>query len=45
MYPLLCVTVPQTPTQKKKQEFLESKLREIDGAIAIFSKDKVYVAI
>lgn len=37
--------VVETPTQKKKQEFLESKLREIDSAIAIFSKDKVYVAI
>ena len=33
-----------TPTQKKRQEFLEAKLREIDNAIGIFSKDKVYVA-
>lgn len=37
--------VVETPSQKKKQEYLEAKLREIDGAIGIFSKDKVYVAI
>jgi hypothetical protein len=37
--------VVETPTMKKKQEFLENKLREIDNAIAIFSKDKVYVAL
>lgn len=34
----------ETPTQKKRQEMLESKLREIDNAIGIFSKEKVYVA-
>lgn len=37
--------VIETPTQKKRQEMLEAKLREIDSAIQIFSKDKVYVAI
>jgi len=36
--------VIETPSQKKRQEFLESKLREIDTAIGIFSKEKVYVA-
>jgi hypothetical protein len=30
--------------EKKKQEVLETKLREIDRAMGIFSKDKVYVA-
>lgn len=37
--------VIETPSQKKKQEMLEAKLREIDSAIQIFSKEKVYVAI
>jgi hypothetical protein len=37
--------VVETPTMKKRQEFLEGKLREIDNAIAIFSKKKVYVAM
>ncbi|KAJ1437744.1 calmodulin-binding-domain-containing protein [Ochromonadaceae sp. CCMP2298] len=37
--------VVETPTMKKKQEFLEGRLREIDNAIAIFSKDKVFVAL
>eukprot|EP01034_Spumella_vulgaris_P038449 gene38449-47476_t len=36
--------VIETPTQKKRLEALESKMREIDSAIAIFSKPKVYVA-
>lgn len=36
--------VLETPTMRKKQEFLEGKLREIDNALAIFSKPKVYVA-
>lgn len=37
--------VIETPSQKKKQEFLESKLREIDNALSIFSKPKVFVAL
>jgi hypothetical protein len=36
--------VIETPTMRKKQEYLEGKLREIDNALAIFSKPKVYVA-
>ncbi len=36
--------VIETPIMRKKQEYLESKLREIDNALAIFSKPKVYVA-
>lgn len=36
--------VVETPSQKKKQVELESKLREIERAIALFSKPKVYVA-
>ena len=36
--------VIETPTMKKKQEYLENKLREIDHALSIFSKPKVYVA-
>ena len=36
--------VIETPSMRKKQENLENKLREIDNAVAIFSKDKVYVA-
>jgi hypothetical protein len=36
--------VVETPSQRKKQEALEAKLREIDNAIGIFSKEKVYVA-
>eukprot|EP01040_Poterioochromonas_malhamensis_P001175 gene1175-1247_t len=36
--------VIETPSMKKKQEFLENKLREIDRALSIFSKPKVYVA-
>ena len=36
--------VIETPSMRKKQEYLEGKLREIDNAVAIFSKDKVYVA-
>jgi hypothetical protein len=37
--------VIETPTMRKKQEFLEGKLREIEHAISIFSKPKVYVAL
>ena len=37
--------VIETPSMRKKQEFLENKLKEIDHALAIFSKPKVYVAI
>lgn len=37
--------VIETPSQKKRQEALENKLREIDSALAIFSKPKVYVAL
>jgi hypothetical protein len=36
--------VVETPSQRKKQEAIEAKLREIDNAIGIFSKEKVYVA-
>lgn len=36
--------VVETPTMKKRQEYLDNKLREIDQAMAIFSKSKVYVA-
>jgi hypothetical protein len=36
--------VIETPTMKKKQEVLENKLREIDHALSIFTKTKVYVA-
>ncbi|CAE7681490.1 Enkd1 [Symbiodinium microadriaticum] len=36
--------VIETPSMKRKQEDLESKLREIDRAIEVFSKPKVYVA-
>jgi hypothetical protein len=36
--------VVETPTMRKKQEYLESKLREIEGALVIFSKPKVYIA-
>lgn len=37
--------VIETPTMRKKQEYLEGKLREIEHAISIFSKPKVYVAL
>jgi hypothetical protein len=36
--------VIETPSMRKKQEALEAKLREIDNAIGIFSKEKVYIA-
>jgi hypothetical protein len=36
--------VIETITLKKKQESLENKLREIDRALSIFSKPKVYIA-
>jgi hypothetical protein len=36
--------VIETITLKKKQENLENKLREIDRALSIFSKPKVYIA-
>lgn len=37
--------VIETPTMRKKQEYLEGKLREIEHAIGIFNKPKVYVAL
>jgi hypothetical protein len=37
--------VIDTPSMKKKQDYLETKLREIDNALSIFSKTKVYVAL
>lgn len=37
--------VIETPSMRKKQDFLEGKLREIDRALGIFSKPKVYVAL
>jgi hypothetical protein len=37
--------VIETPSMRKKQEFLEGKLREIEHAISIFSKPKVYVSL
>jgi hypothetical protein len=36
--------VVETPSQKKKQVELETKLREIERAISLFSRPKVYVA-
>jgi hypothetical protein len=36
--------VIETPSLRKKQAMIEEKLREIDNAIAIFSKPKVFVA-
>eukprot|EP00602_Paraphysomonas_sp_CaronLab_P003942 CAMPEP_0185018450 /NCGR_PEP_ID=MMETSP1103-20130426/1168_1 /TAXON_ID=36769 /ORGANISM="Paraphysomonas bandaiensis, Strain Caron Lab Isolate" /LENGTH=292 /DNA_ID=CAMNT_0027548263 /DNA_START=87 /DNA_END=965 /DNA_ORIENTATION=+ len=36
--------VVETPSMKRRQDELEGKLREIDKAIEVFSKDKVYVA-
>lgn len=37
--------VIETPSMRRKQEGLETKMREIENAIAIFSKPKVYVAM
>jgi len=37
--------VIETPSMKRKQDALESKMKEIENAIGIFSKKKVYVAI
>lgn len=37
--------VIETPSMKRKQDALENKMKEIENAIAIFSKKKVYVAI
>ena len=37
--------VIETPSMRRKQEGLEEKMREIENAIAIFSKRKVFVAI
>jgi hypothetical protein len=37
--------VIETPSLRKKQEALENKLREIEQALSIFSKPKVYVAL
>lgn len=36
--------VVETPSQKKKQSDLEAKMREIERAIGLFSKPKVYIA-
>jgi hypothetical protein len=36
--------VIETPSLRKKQDALESKLREIENALTIFSKQKVFVA-
>jgi len=36
--------VVETPSLRRKQEALESKLREIEHALSIFMKPKVYVA-
>jgi hypothetical protein len=36
--------VLETPSQRKRQNDLEMKLREIDHAISLFSRPKVYVA-
>ena len=35
----------ETPSQKQRQHMLESKLKDIDNAIKIFDKPKVYVAV
>jgi hypothetical protein len=37
--------VIETPTLKKRHSELEAKLREIENAIALFSKTKVYIAL
>ena len=37
--------VIETPTLQKRHDTLESKLKEIERALAIFNKPKVYVAI
>lgn len=37
--------VIETPSQKNRQHMLESKLKDIDNAIKIFDKPKVYIAI
>ena len=37
--------VIETPSLRKKQNDLESKLREIENALSIFSRPKVYVAM
>lgn len=34
----------ETPSMRKRQEMLEGKLREIEHALSIFMKPKVYVA-
>jgi len=34
----------ETPSLRKKQNMLEEKLREIENAIALFSRPKVYIA-
>eukprot|EP00981_Chlorochromonas_danica_P014691 scaffold8601_cov180-Ochromonas_danica.AAC.5 len=36
--------VIETPSMRRKQEALENKLREIENALSIFMKPKVYVA-
>ena len=36
--------VIETPSQKNRQHMLENKLRDIDNAIKIFDKPKVYIA-
>lgn len=37
--------VIETPSLKKRHSDLEAKLREIENAIALFSKSKVYIAL
>lgn len=37
--------VIETPSMRKRQQDLENKIREIENAISIFSKPKVYVAM
>ena len=34
----------ETPTAKRKHAALEAKLKEIESAVALFSKTKVYIA-
>lgn len=36
--------VIETPSLKRRQQSLEDKLREIEKAIILFSKPKVYIA-
>jgi hypothetical protein len=36
--------VIETPSQKRRQADLEAKLREIENALVLFNKPKVYIA-